>query len=48
MIKQDIRNIAVIVHVDHSKTTFVDAILKQTRVHRNIDGMGERIMDSKR
>lgn len=46
MTKQDIRNIAVIAHVDHGKTTFVDAILKQTRVHRNIDGMGERIMDS--
>ena len=46
MIKQDIRNIAVIAHVDHGKTTFIDAILKQTRVHRNIDGMGERIMDS--
>lgn len=46
MTKQKIRNIAVIAHVDHGKTTFIDAILKQTMVHRNIEGMGERIMDS--
>lgn len=47
MIKQEnIRNIAIIAHVDHGKTTLVDAILRQTHVHRNIEDMGERIMDT--
>src|SRR3990167_6420913 len=45
-LQKNIRNIAIIAHVDHGKTTLVDAILRQTRVHRNIEQMGERIMDS--
>jgi GTP-binding protein len=42
----NIRNIAIIAHVDHGKTTLVDAMLRQTHVHRKIEEMGERILDS--
>lgn len=46
MQRENIRNIAIIAHVDHGKTTMVDAMLKQTHADRNIDAMGACIMDS--
>ncbi|MFH0812990.1 MAG: translational GTPase TypA, partial [Pseudomonadota bacterium] len=46
MRKQNIRNIAIIAHVDHGKTTLIDAMLKQTGIFRENQEIAERVMDS--
>ena len=44
--RNDIRNIAIIAHVDHGKTTLVDAMFKASHVFRTNEKMDERVMDS--
>lgn len=46
MVREDIRNLAIIAHVDHGKTTLVDVLLRQSGVFRANEQVAERVMDS--
>ena len=46
MIRNDLRNVAIIAHVDHGKTTLVNELLKQGGVFRSNQQVADRVMDS--
>src|SRR5438132_10617973 len=46
MSRSDLRNIAIVAHVDHGKTTLVDLMLRQSGTFRDNEQVAERVMDS--
>ena len=48
MVRNDLRNIAIIAHVDHGKTTLVDEMLKQGGAFRENQVVSDRVMDNQR